>query len=60
MQDNLPEHPSELWEKNPVVAAAMLGAWFGAGVVSSGAVTGATAGAGSLTLGCWSAAKTGT
>ncbi len=26
MQDNLPEHPSELWEKNPVVAAAMLGA----------------------------------
>lgn len=27
MQNNLPEHkPSELWEKNPVVAAAMLGA----------------------------------
>lgn len=26
MQDTLPEHPSELWEKNPVVAAAMLGA----------------------------------
>jgi hypothetical protein len=26
MQDNVPEHPSELWEKNPVVAAAMLGA----------------------------------
>jgi len=26
MQDHLPEHPSELWEKNPVVAAAMLGA----------------------------------
>ncbi len=26
MQDSLPEHPSELWEKNPVVAAAMLGA----------------------------------
>jgi hypothetical protein len=26
MQDTLPEHPSELWEKNPMVAAAMLGA----------------------------------
>ncbi|WP_141733608.1 pentapeptide repeat-containing protein [Oligoflexus tunisiensis] len=26
MLENMPEHPSELWEKNPVVAAAMLGA----------------------------------